>query len=59
VVFFNNTPALLIGLAAYTAFYLNRYREFVLFRARRPRRPVVAHEEPDRVDRPTSRDVNA
>ena len=47
VLFFNNTPALWVCLAAYTAFYVSRYRELVLFRARRPRRPAEATREPD------------
>jgi hypothetical protein len=47
VLFFNNTPALWACLAAYTAFYVSRYRELVLFRARRPRRPAEATREPD------------
>ncbi len=36
VLFHDNTPALWLGLAAYTAFYVHRYRELVLFRAQAP-----------------------
>jgi len=38
VLFYDNTPALRLGLVAYMAFYLYQYRELVLFRARRARR---------------------
>jgi UDP-N-acetylmuramyl pentapeptide phosphotransferase/UDP-N-acetylglucosamine-1-phosphate transferase len=52
VLFFNNSPALWICLAAYTAFYVNRYRDLVLFRSRRPRRLAEPVEDPDGVKRP-------
>ncbi len=38
VLLYDNTPALWLGLVAYTAFYVHRYRELVLFRGRRARR---------------------
>jgi len=37
VLFYDNTPALWVGLVIYTAFYMYRYRELVLFRGRRAR----------------------
>lgn len=37
VAFYDNTPALWLGLLAYTAFYLNRYRALVRFRRQRSR----------------------
>jgi UDP-N-acetylmuramyl pentapeptide phosphotransferase/UDP-N-acetylglucosamine-1-phosphate transferase len=41
VLLHDNTPALWLGLAAYTAFYVGRYRELVLFRGRRTRRAAT------------------
>ena len=38
VLFYDNTPALWMGLVIYTAFYVYQYRELVLFRGRRARR---------------------
>jgi UDP-N-acetylmuramyl pentapeptide phosphotransferase/UDP-N-acetylglucosamine-1-phosphate transferase len=52
VLFFNNTPALWVSLGAYTVFYVTRYRDLVLFRSNRPRRPADAAEGPDGVNRP-------
>ena len=52
VLFFNNSTALLVSLAAYTVFYVTRYRDLVLFRRNRPRRPAEAVEETDGVKRP-------
>ena len=51
VLLYDNTPALWLGLVAYTAFYLHRYRELVLFRGRRARRPAEAVEDPNGVKR--------
>jgi len=59
VLFFKNTPALWVSLAAYTVFYVSRYRDLVLFRSRRPRRPAEAGEDHDGVKRPNASDVNA
>lgn len=44
VLLHDNTPALWLGLAAYTAFYVGRYRELVLFRRRRIRRPAAGED---------------
>jgi hypothetical protein len=52
VVFFDNTAALWVSLAAYAAFYVNRYRALVLFRSRRRRPAEVVAEDPDSVKRP-------
>jgi hypothetical protein len=52
VLFFNNTPALWVSLAAYAVFYVTRYRDLVLFRSTRPRRAAEAVEGPDGVKRP-------
>ena len=51
VLFSGNTPALLVSLAAYAAFYVARYRDLVLFRTIRPRRTTAA-EDPRSVKRP-------
>src|SRR5258705_1409334 len=40
----DNTPALWLGLAAYTAFYVGRYRELVLFRRWRTRPPATGDD---------------
>lgn len=45
VLFHDNTPALWLCLAAYAAFYLNRYRALVRFRGKRARRWAAAVEE--------------
>jgi UDP-N-acetylmuramyl pentapeptide phosphotransferase/UDP-N-acetylglucosamine-1-phosphate transferase len=47
VIFHDNTPALWIGLAAYAAFYVNRYRALVRFGGRRARRHEAAAEGGD------------
>ena len=52
VFFFTNTPALWVSLAAYTVFYITRYRDLVLFRSSRPRRAARTVEEADGVKRP-------
>jgi len=52
ILFFNNTPALWVSLAAYTVFYVTRYRDLVLFRSNRPRRASEVVEDPDGVKRP-------
>jgi UDP-N-acetylmuramyl pentapeptide phosphotransferase/UDP-N-acetylglucosamine-1-phosphate transferase len=45
LIFHDNTPALWVGLAAYAAFYVNRYRALVLFRGNRVRRQAaLAHK---------------
>jgi UDP-N-acetylmuramyl pentapeptide phosphotransferase/UDP-N-acetylglucosamine-1-phosphate transferase len=52
VLFFNNTPALWVSLAAYTVFYVTRYRDLVLFRANRAHPPAEAMDHNDGVKRP-------
>jgi hypothetical protein len=44
VLFHDNTPALLLCLAGYAAFYLNRYRALVRFHAKRARRGTPSPE---------------
>jgi hypothetical protein len=41
-----------VSLAAYTVFYITRYRDLVLFRSSRPRRAARTVEEADGVKRP-------
>jgi hypothetical protein len=53
VLFRDNTPALWLGLAAYTVFYVYQYRELVLFRGRRARHlGAAALKGTSRVKRP-------
>lgn len=52
VLFHDNTPALWLGFAAYTAFYLNRYRELALFCGKRARQPAAPDEDAHGVKRP-------
>ena len=49
VLFYDNTPALWVGLVTYTAFYVYQYRELVLFRGRRAWRFAAPHKGTTRV----------
>ena len=51
VLFYDNTPALWLGLVVYTACYVYQYRELVLFRGRRAWRFAAPHKETTRVKR--------
>ena len=52
VLFFNNTPALWVSLAAYTVFYVTRYRDLVLFRSNRAHALAEGMDHSDGVKRP-------
>jgi len=51
VLFYDNTPALWLGLVVYTVFYVYQYRELVLFRGRRAWRFAAPHKGTTRVKR--------
>ena len=54
VLFHDNTPALWLGLAGYTAFYLNQYRVLIRFRRQRERAWRGAERRPNGVKRPAT-----